>query len=56
MTARTVAALVDLNAPGHYVHLGFIQISVANLGVIVAMILFFALALLLPFPGRRSRP
>jgi hypothetical protein len=51
-----VAALIDLNHPGSYVHWGFIQISVANIIVIAAMLLVFVLAILLPFPhGRRSK-
>ncbi len=46
-------AVIDLNGPGAYLHLGVIQLSVANLVVIVAMLVVFGLALLLPFPGRR---
>jgi hypothetical protein len=46
-------AAIDLNGPGNYVHWGVVQISVANLVVIAVMLLVFALALLLPFPGRR---
>ena len=45
-----VAAPVDLNHPGHYVHWGVVQISVANLVVIGIMIVLFVAALLLPFP------
>jgi hypothetical protein len=41
---------VNLNHPGHYLHWGVIQISVANLIVIIAMIVVFVAALLLPFP------
>jgi hypothetical protein len=48
-----LAAAVDLNTPGTYVHWGVIQISVANLVVIALMIVIFLLALFLPFPGRR---
>ena len=48
-----VAAPVDLNHPGHYVHWGVIQVSVANLVVIGVMLVLFVVALLLPFPGRR---
>ncbi len=44
---------IDLNHPGHYVHWGVIQISVANLVVILLMLAVFVAALLLPFPGRR---
>jgi hypothetical protein len=41
-----------MNAPAHYFDWGFIHISVANLTVIVLMLLVFALAVVLPFPGR----
>ncbi len=44
-----MGALVDLNHPGHYVHWGFIQLSVANLVVIELMVLVFAVAILVPF-------
>ena len=50
-----LAAPIDLNNPGHYVHWGVIQISVANLIVIGVMILLFVAALLLPFPKGRGR-
>ena len=42
---------MDLNGPGHYVHLvGPIQISLGNLIVIILMLIVFALAVLVPFP------
>jgi hypothetical protein len=47
---HVLAALVNLDHPGHYLHWGFIQISVANLLVIIVMAVTFVLALLLPFP------
>ena len=47
---------VSLNHPGHYVHWGVIQISVANLVVIGLMIALFALAIFLPFPQGRREP
>jgi hypothetical protein len=52
-----VAALINLGGTGHYVHWGFIQISVANLVVILLMIIVFVLAIILPFPrhGRRDK-
>jgi len=50
-----LAAPVDLNNPGHYAHWGVIQISVANLLVIVLMVAIFVAALLLPFPKGRER-
>lgn len=46
---------VNLNHPGHYLHWGVIQISVANLIVIIIMVAVFALALLLPFPTKGDR-
>jgi len=52
---QSLAALVDLSTPGHYVHWGFVQISVANLVVIAVMLVVFALAVLLPFPHGRSK-
>lgn len=47
------AAVIDLNGPGHYISWGFVQISWANAIVILLMIAVFALAILLPFPGRK---
>jgi len=40
-----------VNSPGPYLHWGVIQISAANLIVIVLMLLVFAIALFAPFPG-----
>jgi ABC-type proline/glycine betaine transport system permease subunit len=57
MSAALLAALVNLGGSGHYIHWGFIQMSVANLIVILLMIVVFVLAIFLPFPkhGRRNR-
>jgi len=52
---QNIAAPVDLSHPGHYVHWGVIQISVANLVVIGVMALLFLAALLIPFPKGRER-
>ena len=49
-----LAALVNLGGAGKYVHWGFIQMSVANLVVIILMIVVFVLAILLPFPKRKG--
>jgi hypothetical protein len=46
-----LGALVNLNHPAHVVHWHFFQMSVANLVVIVLMLVVFALAIILPFPG-----
>ena len=51
LSASVLAAPVNLDHPGHYVHWGVIQISVANLIVIGLMLLLFLAALLVPFPG-----
>lgn len=48
-------ALINLNHPPRYVHWHFFQMSVSNLIVIVAMIVVFWLAVLLPFPRRGSK-
>ena len=48
------AAAIDLNGTGHYISLGFLQISWANAIVIALMIVVFVLALVLPFPGGRE--
>ena len=50
-----LGALVNLGGNGRYVHWGFIQISVANLVLILLMVVLFAAAILLPFPGTRRR-
>jgi hypothetical protein len=51
-----VGSLINLTGPGHYIHWGFIQISVANLVVIGLMAVVFAAAILIPFrrPGSRD--
>ena len=50
-----LGAVFNLTKPAHYVHWGWLQISVANLIVIVLMVAVFALAILLPFPKGRGR-
>jgi hypothetical protein len=51
----SLAAIFNLNHPAHVVHWGFFQMSISNLIVIILMIVIFALAVLLPFPGSRRR-
>lgn len=49
-----VSALSMVTDPaGRYVHWGVLLISMTNLLVIVAMVILFVLALVLPFPGTR---
>jgi hypothetical protein len=52
---RVLAVPVDLNGTGHYVHWGVVQVSVANLVVVGAMLVVLVAALLLPFPRGRGR-
>jgi hypothetical protein len=47
--SRVLGSLIDLNGPGHYVHWGFIQLSVANLVLIGLMVIVFVAAILIPF-------
>ena len=50
-----LGALVNLNHTPQYIHGGFFQMSVPNLVVIGLMIIVFATAIVLPFPGSRRR-
>ena len=53
MLSWTIGAAVNLDHPARYVHWGWFQISIANLVVTLLMLVVFALALVLPFPGGR---
>lgn len=48
-------AVFNLNHPAHVIKWHFIQLTVANVVVIGLMLLVFALALVLPFPGAARR-
>jgi len=50
-----MAAIFDLNHPASYIHWLFVDVSVSNVLVVVAMFVVFAAAVLLPFPHGRSR-
>lgn len=50
-----LASVINLTHKGHYLHLGVIQLSVANLVVIGLMLVVFGLAIAVPFPKDRSR-
>ena len=50
-----LGAVFNLNHPAHTVDWHFIHLSVANVVVIGLMLIVFLLAILLPFPGARSR-
>jgi hypothetical protein len=50
---RTTGSRCTMAVPlsvGTYVHWGVVSISVTNLSIIVAMVVVFVLAILLPFP------
>ncbi|MGB9112992.1 MAG: cytochrome b N-terminal domain-containing protein, partial [Acidimicrobiales bacterium] len=49
-----ILAAVNLNGPGTYVHVSILQISLANLVLIAAMVVIFGAALLFPFPRDRK--
>lgn len=55
MADTLLGALVSLNGPGHYIHWHWFDVSYANLTVIVLMVVTFVVALVAPFPGRRSK-
>ena len=50
-----LGALFNLDHYGPYIQWHVIQISVANLVVIILMVATFIAALFAPFPGRRNR-
>ena len=41
-------------AAGHYLHWGVLSVSTTNLLIVIAMLVLFGLALVLPFPGHRT--
>ena len=51
---KSLAGVVPMDPPGTFLHWGVIQISVANLVVIILMLVVFVAALVLPFPGRKK--
>jgi hypothetical protein len=40
---------------GHYLQWGVISVSVTNLLIVIAMLVLFGLALVVPFPGHRAK-
>ena len=49
------AAIFNLNDPAHTVHWHFFLMTVSNIVVIVVMLVVFAVAILVPFPGHGRR-
>ncbi len=54
MAGVVVAAAVNLDQPGRYLHWSIFTVSVANLVLIAVMVVIFGAALVLPFPGRKE--
>ncbi|MDA8046694.1 MAG: hypothetical protein M0Z30_15875 [Actinomycetota bacterium] len=54
LTSSPGILAVGLNGTGYYIHWGFIQMSLANLIVILLMLTVFVAALVVPFPGHRD--
>ncbi len=52
---KTIANIINLNNPGHYYHWSILTISAANLILIFTMVVIFGLALIIPFPGSKSK-
>ncbi len=52
---NVMGAVFNLNHPAHTVDWHFIHLSVANIVVIGIMLVVFALAIALPFPGADKR-
>ncbi len=50
-----LAALVNLGGTGRYIVWGAVQISLANLIVILVMIVMFIAAIVLPFPRHETK-
>lgn len=53
-SALTLAVGSPVLVGGRYLDWGVVSISVTNLAIIVAMVVVFVLALVLPFPHRRD--
>jgi hypothetical protein len=49
------AAIFNLNHPASTVHWHFFLMTVANIVVIVAMLIVFTVAVLVPFPGHSRK-
>ena len=55
MSPVVLGAVFNLNHPAHTLDWHFIHLSVANVVVIGVMLIVFALAIVLPFPGAARR-
>ena len=53
--AAVMGAVFNLDHPAHVVHWHFIRLPLANVIVIGLMLVVFAIAIALPFPGAARR-
>ena len=53
--SNLLAALINLGGTGKYISWGAVQISLANLVVVLVMILLLVAAIALPFPKHQGR-
>jgi hypothetical protein len=53
--ASVPGAVFNLSHPAHVVHWHFISLSLSNVIVMALMLVVFALAITLPFPGAARR-
>jgi hypothetical protein len=52
---NAMGAVFNLNNPAHVVHWHFINLTLSNVIVIGVMLVVFAIAIALPFPGAARR-
>ena len=51
LNGSPLAAVINLNGPGRYLHWSIFTVSEANLVLIAVMVVIFGAAMLIPFPG-----
>ena len=56
ITGTSLAASVNLDSPGRYLHWSIFTVSEANLVLIAVMVVIFGAALVIPFPGHGRVP
>ena len=54
-STAVMGAVFNLNHPAHVLHWHFISLTVSNVIVMGLMLVVFALAIALPFPGAARR-
>ncbi len=49
-----LGSLINMSKPGHFIHWGFLQISMANAVLIVLMVIVFIAAIAIPYRHRKG--